>query len=139
MPGWPVQGQPTKAPTGELCVEPFKPKAITRIPETPAMAHLSSHVCCLAATAYVHLYGSQARLKLVERISALEAVRAALLGGLPKATQAHVLRRQRSAATEPGAEKWVFPSPIYDERGFREEVQREEAAQVAAGGRKAKP
>jgi hypothetical protein len=86
-------------------------------------------------TAYIHLYGADgARLQLVERITRLERERDALLAQLPPAAQAHVRRRQRAAAVEPGADRWAFPSPIRDERRFRAEVLEAEGGGGGRGG-----
>ncbi|KAF8063085.1 smkA [Scenedesmus sp. PABB004] len=70
---------------------------------------------------YIHLFGREAPMKLIERISALEAQRAAALAGLPAALQALVVKRQRDAAVEEGADRWTFPDPILDEAAFRAE------------------
>lgn len=73
--------------------------------------------------AFVHLFGPErAQLQLVERITQLEARHAALLAQLPPDVQERYKQRQAAAAAEPGSEKWVFPSPILDEEGYRERV-----------------
>ena len=65
--------------------------------------------------AYVHLFGREAQLKLIERISHFERRRAELLAELPQHLQQVIAARQSSACEEPGAEKWVFPDAILDE------------------------
>ena len=68
---------------------------------------------------YIHLFGKDAPLRLVERISALETKHALLLSGLPPETQAFYQRRMLAAAEGPGALRWTIPSPILDEAAFR--------------------
>ena len=71
---------------------------------------------------YVHLYGGDAPLRLVERVSQLEAQRAELLAALPPAAQAHIRRRQVDAASEgEGALRWQVPTIILNEAQFRKE------------------
>lgn len=70
---------------------------------------------------YVHLFGKEAPLRLVERISALETEHAELLSGLDSETQAFYQRRMVGAAEGPGALRWTIPSPILDEGAFRAE------------------
>ena len=65
--------------------------------------------------AYVHLFGREAQLKLIDRISHFERRRAELLSELPPHLQQVITARQSSAGEEPGAEKWVFPDAILDE------------------------
>eukprot|EP00879_Flechtneria_rotunda_P031831 GHRR01034836.1.p1 GENE.GHRR01034836.1~~GHRR01034836.1.p1 ORF type:complete len:130 (+),score=55.92 GHRR01034836.1:102-491(+) len=72
---------------------------------------------------YIHLYGRAAPEHLIERISALEAQRAKLLLQLSEDLQDKIVQRQKDAATEEGADKWVFPAPIFDEIKYREEVR----------------
>lgn len=69
--------------------------------------------------AFLHMFGRDADLQLVQRIGVLEREHKALLEGLPEATQEAYRARQRSDAHAPGAERWVIPSPIWDEHGFR--------------------
>ncbi len=52
---------------------------------------------------YVHLFGAEAELKLVQRISRLEAEHRRLLCELPAAVQASFHARHRQASTVPGA------------------------------------
>lgn len=69
---------------------------------------------------YVHLFGVDAQLKLVERISEYEQRHSELLAQLdPGLQQAHLARRQ-DAAEQPDALRWVFPTPILEEVAFRE-------------------
>ena len=65
--------------------------------------------------AYVHLFGREAQLKLVDRISHFERRRAELLSQLPQHLQQVITARQSSACEDPGADKWVFPDAILDE------------------------
>ncbi|KAG2449853.1 hypothetical protein HYH02_005376 [Chlamydomonas schloesseri] len=80
---------------------------------------------------YIHLYGREAELKLVERISALESQHAKLLEGLPEQSQAHYWSRHQDACDGQGADRWVFPPPIYDEEDYRRRVRAEEAQRPA--------
>lgn len=66
------------------------------------------------------MYGNDAQLKLIQRISDLEAQHQRLLLQLPDAQQSHYWQRHREASTEQGAEKWVFPEVINDEQQYRE-------------------
>ena len=69
---------------------------------------------------YVHLYGRDAPLRLVQRIGELEATRDALLAALPPEQQRHVKRRQVDAADEgEGALRWQLPPVVLDEADFR--------------------
>ncbi|PNW70419.1 hypothetical protein CHLRE_17g719050v5 [Chlamydomonas reinhardtii] len=81
---------------------------------------------------YIHLYGREAELKLVERIGALESQHAKLLAGLPEESQRHYWSRHQEACDGQGADRWVFPPPIYDEEEYRRRVKAEEAAAAAA-------
>eukprot|EP00775_Hariotina_reticulata_P003202 gene3202-3479_t len=72
---------------------------------------------------FIHLYGRAAPEKLIERIGQLEAERERLLVQLPVNMQQHVLKRQREAAVEEGADKWVFPDPILDEPKYRQTIR----------------
>lgn len=69
--------------------------------------------------AYIHLYGREAQLHLVQRIADFEQQHAVLFAKLPDKVQALVKFRQQEAASVAGSEKWVFPSPIIDEHKFR--------------------
>lgn len=71
--------------------------------------------------AYVHIFGRDAQMKLVTRISHLERQHESLLAALPAAFQKQFHARHKQAAAEPGAEKWVFPNPILDEVAYRSE------------------
>ncbi|KAF6258243.1 hypothetical protein COO60DRAFT_1138059 [Scenedesmus sp. NREL 46B-D3] len=77
---------------------------------------------------YIHLYGKDAPIKLAARISHLEARRALLLGQLPVDLQHKVLKRQKEAASEEGADKWVFPDPILDEPAYKRHVRQLEGS-----------
>lgn len=94
----------------------------------------------------------------VERIGALESQHAKLLAGLPEESQRHYWSRHQEAcdgqgkcalrievrkgrppcvfedsgALHAGADRWVFPPPIYDEEEYRRRVKAEEAAAAAA-------
>mmetsp|Transcript_42611 Transcript_42611/g.101170 ORF Transcript_42611/g.101170 Transcript_42611/m.101170 type:complete len:294 (-) Transcript_42611:161-1042(-) len=70
--------------------------------------------------AYVFLFGSDAQLKLVERISEWERRREGLLQQLPPAARERVRMRESEAAREDGADeaKWAFPNPIFDEAKY---------------------
>lgn len=82
------------------------------------------------------MHGREAELKLVERISQLEAQHMALLKQLPDHLQAHYWRRHKEASIGQGSERWVFPPLIYDEEAFRRRVQQqEEAEQAGSPGR----
>ncbi|KAG2437905.1 hypothetical protein HXX76_005521 [Chlamydomonas incerta] len=83
---------------------------------------------------YIHLYGREAEMKLVERIGALESQHAKLLAGLPEESQRHYWSRHEEACDGQGADRWVFPPPIYDEEEYRRRVRAEEAAAGQAGG-----
>lgn len=72
--------------------------------------------------AYVHLFGQEAQLRLVERISEFEDRHRAALCELPKWMQEAYRSRQKQASSVPGSDKWVFPQPIYDERRYRERL-----------------
>lgn len=72
--------------------------------------------------AYIHLYGKEAQLHLVQRIADFEQQHASLLGQLPSGIQDLVKQRHKDAASVSGSEKWVFPSPILDEARFRVEM-----------------
>lgn len=82
-----------------------------------ALGLIPLYVALLAA--FVHLYGGEAELKLVERISRLEAEHRALLAQLPPEAQAHYWARHKQASAEEGADRWCFPAPIFDEGGYR--------------------
>uniref|UniRef100_A0A383VVX6 Uncharacterized protein n=1 Tax=Tetradesmus obliquus TaxID=3088 RepID=A0A383VVX6_TETOB len=77
---------------------------------------------------FIHLYGKEAPTNLAARISHLEARRGMLLAQLPQGLQQKVLKRQREAATEEGADKWVFPDPILDEPAYRRHVRQLEGS-----------
>lgn len=68
---------------------------------------------------YVHLFGTDAPVKLAEHISSLERQRATLLEALPGALQKHIIARQQEAAETPAALQWVIPAPIFNEEAFR--------------------
>eukprot|EP00198_Chlamydomonas_reinhardtii_P014441 XP_001703778.1 predicted protein [Chlamydomonas reinhardtii] len=68
----------------------------------------------------------------VERIGALESQHAKLLAGLPEESQRHYWSRHQEACDGQGADRWVFPPPIYDEEEYRRRVKAEEAAAAAA-------
>ncbi|KAK9839710.1 hypothetical protein WJX81_007737 [Elliptochloris bilobata] len=69
---------------------------------------------------YVHLFAEEAQLKLVERISHLEARHRALLRNLPEAVRMHFHARHSQASAVPGSGDWVFPRAILCEAAFRE-------------------
>ncbi|GLC43652.1 hypothetical protein PLESTF_001616300 [Pleodorina starrii] len=83
---------------------------------------------------YIQLYGKEAELKLVERISSLEGQHGRLLAGLSEGAREHYWRRHREASEGQGSDRWVFPPPIYDEAAYRVRVRSEEAAAAAATG-----
>lgn len=68
---------------------------------------------------YTHLYGTDAPLRLAQRIGQLEAQRDAALAALPPAVQAHVRARTVDAAEDGGALRWQMPPVVLDEAGFR--------------------
>ena len=80
--------------------------------------------CCENAfnilRAYTHLFGSAAPLRMIDRISRLEARHAELLARLPPELQRRIESRKRSAAEGDGALRWVLPEPILDEASFRQ-------------------
>jgi hypothetical protein len=86
---------------------------------------------------FVWLYGRDAQLKLVELISELEAEHARLLAALDAPTRARYWTRHADASAQPGSGRWAFPSPIYDEAGFREMCAAHEA--VGGGGGQQRP
>ncbi|GIL64075.1 hypothetical protein Vafri_18050 [Volvox africanus] len=83
---------------------------------------------------YIQLYGREAELRLVERISSLEEQHGRLLAGLTEDMREHYWRRHREASEGQGSDRWVFPPPIYDEATYRERIEREEAEARAGGG-----
>lgn len=72
--------------------------------------------------AYLHLFGQQAQLQLIDRIGQLETRHTELQAKLPAEIREKYLARQREAADVPGSEKWVFPQPIWDEAAYRQDV-----------------
>lgn len=64
----------------------------------------------------------------MEYISKLEEDRARALSRLDEELQGLIQSRQEEAAEEPGSEKWIFPSSIYDEEEFRKRVEDEIAS-----------
>lgn len=76
---------------------------------------------CVQCAGFIWLYGSGAQLKLVELISDLESQHKRLLGTLPQAMQEHYWARHKEASGGDAgtAGRWSFPSPIYNEAGFR--------------------
>ncbi|KAK9822916.1 hypothetical protein WJX74_004414 [Apatococcus lobatus] len=69
---------------------------------------------------YVHLYGRDAELRLVEHITSCEEAHQKLLQQLPSSTQEKWQRRKKEASSVPGSEKWSFPQPILDEHAYRQ-------------------
>ncbi len=69
--------------------------------------------------AFLHVFGRDADMQLIQRIGELEAVLDTLLQGLPEATQAAYRARQRSDAHAVGSERWVVPAAIWNEKSFQ--------------------
>ena len=57
----------------------------------------------------------------VELIVALEERHAFLLSQMPDLVQKHYWRRHLDASSEPGSNKWSFPSPVLDEAAWRKD------------------
>ncbi|DBB04085.1 TPA: hypothetical protein ACH3X1_013138 [Trebouxia sp. C0004] len=72
--------------------------------------------------AYIHLYGTEAQMRLVKRIVDFEKQHAKMLLRLPQRTQELIKLRQHEAASVAGSEKWVFPSAILDEGKYRTDM-----------------
>lgn len=69
--------------------------------------------------AFLFMYGTNAELKLVERISQLEKRHKELLTKLPSYMQDHYWQRHKDIVARTGGESWVFPIPVYDEASYR--------------------
>lgn len=68
---------------------------------------------------YVHLYGTEAPLKLAQHIGSLESTHAGLLKELPEGLRQSFLQRKETAAENKDALRWVMPQPILDEDMWR--------------------
>eukprot|EP00877_Chromochloris_zofingiensis_P013833 jgi/Chrzof1/8703/Cz03g21080.t1 len=77
---------------------------------------------------YIHLFGEDAQMKLVQRISQLEHQRDDLLRQLPSDMQDSIHNRHKQAATGQGSDKWIFPKPVYNEVQYRRSIRQLEGA-----------